>query len=652
MDSVFQLVANVIVLKDLTLRGTSRLGNLVVKVVQKTRDTQDLRFASNPTQFTYQEPPSTLPFYIYDPIIHNSSIRLLILAPGQSNDPISCELYTVDLETSPEYEAISYCWGGPPDERKIACGNRTLSITKNLYDALQQIRDQKEPRILWTDAICINQMDLIERAKQVQLMGRIYEQCSRCIAWLGMDEIDDYFATHLLVKLSQLNSSQRSRVGRKPWSKLTTTQHQWDSLRKLLNRPWFIRIWTLQEIIIPRQAVIICGKYEWEADEFFKLIKFAYDNQGEEDLGGFTYGMLQCLKVATAREKRHKQVSASQNSLLGILRDARERHAGDERDKIFAILGLCKEEDSRKITPNYEDTPAKVYTNVAKTILMSTDEPLRLLSAAGLGEQSSVELTLPSWVPDWSCRTMLTPSIHQFEECGKFKAGSHLKPSMRFLLTEDTEHLHLRGILVTILHKFIDISETAFQDSWREKNYPVKSMRKKFADIYFATVFGLFFPEDKPRSLLQWFVIQCSRECGRKYVKESWNYNLLWQTMSREAGRHEAVEDQKKKFRDYAWPPDHSKEEGGKKLAPFLHDLGLWTQNRKFCKGADGGIGWVPLAATRGDIVCVFQGSELPYVVRRVVGGRGFHLVGHCYYSGIMHGEMRKVPRWGNIALM
>ena len=60
----------------------------------------------------------------------------------------------------------------------------------------------------------------------------------------------------------------------------------------------------------------------------------------------------------------------------------------------------------------------------------------------------------------------------------------------------------------------------------------------------------------------------------------------------------------------------------------------------------------MPLAATRGDIVCVFQGSELPYVVRRVVGGRGFHLVGHCYYSGIMHGEMRKVPRWGNIALM
>ena len=57
---------------------------------------------------------------------------------------------------------------------------------------------------------------------------------------------------------------------------------------------------------------------------------------------------------------------------------------------------------------------------------------------------------------------------------------------------------------------------------------------------------------------------------------------------------------------------------------------------RKFCITDGGYMGWVPLAALRGDRVCFFQGCELPFVVRP--DGTGWRLLGDCYLHGLMAG--------------
>jgi hypothetical protein len=653
MDSLFQIAANAAVVQDLAAKGVTGVTNSVVQVVQKSRDAKDLRSAGKAMVIQYDEPSTIHGRYVYAKIPNSTTIRLLLLEPGQKNEPICCKLSAVDLDASPIYEAISYCWGGPLDERKIMCGQGILPVTKNLYDALHRFRDPEKPRTLWADAICINQEDLVERTQQVPLMRRIYEQCSRCIVWLGVDDQDDFSASQLLNKISQLKAAQRSQPRGKPWSRLTTTPHQWASFRKLLDRPWFIRMWTLQEIILPQKAIILCGKYEWEVDDFFGLVKFVHDNQGEEDLGGVSYGMQQCLKVAAGRELRYNhQASASQNGLLEILRDARERDAGDKRDKVFAVLGLCKEEDAQAVRPNYEDTLAEVYTRAAKLILESTEKPLRLLSAAGLGERSNEELSLASWIPDWSCRTTLTTTIRSFEECGIFSAGGSLRPDIRFFSTDGSYHLQLKGKFITQLYAFIDINDPGFKKHWQEENYPIKSTKEKIIDMWAATVFGPCLADDEPRSLQQWFVMQCSRGYESRHIDETENYEVLWKMMSREMGAMDALEGKRReRFKEYAWPPSHSKEEGGKKLAPFLHDLGVWTQSRKFCKGVNRSIGWAPLEAQKGDFICVFQGSELPHVLRKGRDGKSFYLVGHCYFQGVMHGEVGEGAGWQDIVL-
>jgi hypothetical protein len=473
-DLLFGLYGAVFLTAHYVDSSARKLFSVGVHVTHKIQDAYH-RKAAGRISSPYTVLSTILEPYVYEPLVGPSKIRLLTLAPGQSQDAIHCALDTVELDSSPDYEAISYCWGSSLSEQTIVCNGGSLSITKNLYDALYRFRDSCEPRMLWADAICINQMDTAERTQQVPLMRRIYAQCSQCLVWLGLHDYGDGAAAHLLLKLSKLRDLRplpgrgpdNSPVEKKPWSWYTTTPNQWTSLRKLLDRPWFIRMWTLQEIIIPLRASMFCGKYEWDVDEFLGVIKFIHDNRGEEDLGSVTNRLLQCLKIARSREERHKcQASAGQyRNLLDVLRDARERDAGDERDKIFAVLGLCEEDEALAISTDYNDSRNEVYVNAAKYFLTRSFKPLRMLCAAGYIEGQNKESVLPSWVPDWSQRISLTPSIRHFEESGKFKAGGSTQPEMRFFASpQSTEQLLLKGKIITTLQTSIDINSPIFKE--------------------------------------------------------------------------------------------------------------------------------------------------------------------------------------------
>lgn len=47
------------------------------------------------------------------------------------------------------------------------------------------------PTLLWIDAICINQQDILERNQQVNLMATIYQRATIVRVWLGNDEKND-----------------------------------------------------------------------------------------------------------------------------------------------------------------------------------------------------------------------------------------------------------------------------------------------------------------------------------------------------------------------------------------------------------------------------------------------------------------------------
>src|SRR6266536_627208 len=125
---------------------------------------------------------------IYTDLPFGRYVRLLHLAPGTGDDPISAHLSVFALTDSPPYEALSYVWGHSGDHEPIEVNSNTVLITKNLRAALARVRYADQPRVLWADAICINQRNIKERGHHVGFMGAIYSQAKRVLVCLGRDE--------------------------------------------------------------------------------------------------------------------------------------------------------------------------------------------------------------------------------------------------------------------------------------------------------------------------------------------------------------------------------------------------------------------------------------------------------------------------------
>jgi len=105
-------------------------------------------------------------------------IRLLYLEAGLDQTPICCKLVSTSLHASPPYEALSYTWASLELESTIICDGLPLPVTHHLFKALQYLRRPEQERIMWIDAVCIDQKNDKERAKQVGIMKNIYTKAS------------------------------------------------------------------------------------------------------------------------------------------------------------------------------------------------------------------------------------------------------------------------------------------------------------------------------------------------------------------------------------------------------------------------------------------------------------------------------------------
>lgn len=161
-----------------------------------------------------------------------------------------------------EYEALSWCWGQEVKDRAIRIqeGGRyyRLAVTRDLTLALKYLRHPHEERILWIDALCINQENHEERNHQVQMMSLIYSGAKQACIWLGEDTDDSTAAIGFIHEIMRLENFDTISEKKENASK-------WQSLLLLMQRPWFSRRWVVQEIALARSATIYCGndKIPW-----------------------------------------------------------------------------------------------------------------------------------------------------------------------------------------------------------------------------------------------------------------------------------------------------------------------------------------------------------------------------------------------------
>ncbi|PQE05887.1 heterokaryon incompatibility protein [Rutstroemia sp. NJR-2017a BVV2] len=189
---------------------------------------------------------------LYHSPLHSAGMyRLLVLEAGNFNSPIVCRLHNISFGLA-KYTALSYVWGDhdAKETASITVNDETFHIGRNLETALRYLRKEKKPKLLWIDAICINQRDNIEKTYQVAAISDIYHQAKSVIIFLGAgyncSEFFDFCARFQLG--GRFDSDDDDDV----FDRLDTGKAVLQ-LFHLFRLPWWSWAWIIQELAYAQQ---------------------------------------------------------------------------------------------------------------------------------------------------------------------------------------------------------------------------------------------------------------------------------------------------------------------------------------------------------------------------------------------------------------
>jgi hypothetical protein len=183
--------------------------------------------------------PDATPDLLYEPL-QPGEIRILHLAPGSKDDTLIGELSIANIEHSAiEYDALSYMWGDPAPAGRIYISGKALPVASNLTMALQYLRYDDKPLIIWIDAICIDQQNYDERAEQVQLMRKLYRRANTVRIWIYEPDIDRdcdaIIALHNFPRALHNDHEKCKSMGKNP--------SFWDPLIPMFRNEYWNRVW-------------------------------------------------------------------------------------------------------------------------------------------------------------------------------------------------------------------------------------------------------------------------------------------------------------------------------------------------------------------------------------------------------------------------
>lgn len=435
----------------------------------------------------------------YTPLPSPRAFRVLVLLPGPPNGRLEGRLEVHDLDapsTAGSYAGISYAWNPSNHDRlfvgseripashdihnnlnirhPVFFGSKRLLVSTSLYNLLRRLRLPDESYTWWVDAICINQEDLDERARQVLVMRDIYTLASHVLLWLGEEDDETEMAFALTEKLAHhpaadpekltigipmdfldlVSGSGPERLGLPPMG-----ASDYRALFALLDRPVFRRSWVVQEVALAvRPPVVLCGSHNMVFAELVTGIGF---------LG--SCGWLELLQAeAQEEDSGHMANIGYAGDIMRIrsepLEDGRAPHmelmggfeATDPRDNIYAMLGLMRLADmpgeSRALLqPDYTRSVEDVYRDATVALILA-EESLTILSLARPGIRPADYGPLPSWVPDYGGnRRGYASLLGNYPETSPYRASGPTATPGSVAVPGEPRKLRLRAFRVGVV---------------------------------------------------------------------------------------------------------------------------------------------------------------------------------------------------------
>ncbi|KAI0597439.1 heterokaryon incompatibility protein-domain-containing protein [Biscogniauxia sp. FL1348] len=615
---------------------------------------------------------SRKPGYPYSALdLDEPQIRLVTLQPGGWSDRIRCTIHVVPFDGQQAYEALSYVWGSPDQVRPISLNGHVFQVTENLWLALRRLRDAAAPRVLWIDAMCINQRDGGEKSSQVAMMGEIYKGCANCVIWLGEDDDDErpgpgvqsataVRAFELLDVLATTDrhlpdlpcfaeeAGQRTAISGK-------YEDHFVALKQLLDRPWWRRIWVIQELALPPRVEFV---YASEALSY-AVLRGVVDmlrthaatccKMHRMSLRALAFDRLLVIQeqvdpIVSTREKWSRRESTT---LFQLRRQFYAFQATEKRDLFYGLLGLVTDWGASKpLRPNYGCTPRAAITEAVFRCISEQGGMGFLLGGRLFRAPDNPDIpNLPSWVPDaYFCsipsQWVMVEQRRIILSSSFAASGSREQPASELALGKD-EVLFAQTLMVDRIAQVGSVCDAL--ENW-SKAPDVLRQWMEMVDIGLRD-----WPEQPPEegSLMDafWRTLVCnSTETdtatlsyrtagGQDYaeLRSLWYFFLdispflpIW-GLSFTIESHDALQS---------------------KASKTLYHILVCIWQRRLFLTERGSVGLAPRDACVGDEVHIILGASSPFFLRSIGEESGNEDKGHMFPSytiignGYLHGKM------------
>jgi hypothetical protein len=559
------------------------------------------------------------------------------------------------------YTALSYVWGPPQFDVEFHLKNGSgIKITTSLNCALQHLRTEEQSVWLWIDQLCIKPKDVREKEQQIPLMGLIYRHATNTVIWLGDDGSDNpSIAFNTLDRVNSRLELSFQQVTPEDFKRLLLPEAEdaaWREVRQLFRRPWFTRLWVIQEALLSINLYVKCGNatIAWEdlaawcgAMEYSGLFRWMSTDTEVNTVHGTGSG--KSLLPATggsvvfnlqAERDLYRSTELSGDvRILGVLVSTRYAQSFEPKDKVYGVLAITKTD----IVPKYSSdfTTRQVY--------LETCLPLVPLAVFSLMSCVDHETPLrPSWIPDWSSPRLTAALGYSTKSRAIYSAGGPtFNPAtgkafpINFQLDKQEGILTLPGkifdaiaILGPVLSTpALDIDDPAHVN--KDLMASVKIAKERSSYPSGCTVFDAYWQT----------MVAGSDESGNAKAPPEFS-EVFSLVLDSSTGNMPSLPGQiysPRRKKGFYTLNSLRYRQPQKTLEELRRSFVAAAHNRRFVVTDKGYFALVPRGARIGDSICVLERGHVPFVIRPGGTRDGYEMLGESYVHGIMQGEVMEI---------
>ncbi|KAI1137528.1 heterokaryon incompatibility protein-domain-containing protein [Hypoxylon sp. FL0543] len=559
--------------------------------------------------------------YQHNPLPTPEHIRFVTIRAGRFDDDIllSYDILAFASDGRPSYDALSYTWDTHSGSRLVYVIEKgktwAMHIPRNLAEILVYLRYADKARVMWIDALCIDQTNDVEKGPQVARMGKVYRSAHRISIWLGKEENDStralntmlWLGSKVTVDWDRLSVALRPEYVEPGFEDVNMgvplRPEDTEAIYHLFSRRWFERLWIRQEVMLAEAtAVVQCGFYQVPWPPFRRALvclyqkprpKTPFDEKLNNRLLSFRGLMSQASTVP-----------------LGYIRVAfGQSDCTDARDRIYALCEFLSEGDKAVVgSPDYTKDADVIFRDIVRRYIQHYGS-LNILSQCQINPEKASDI---SWTPDWTKKNFIYGRSYW-----RGFASSHF--GAMCAISENGRVLKTPGASITTVEDLEDIP----------------AMEGRHIGEQVLETLRILVPSDK---LEERYVTGVSML--EAYARTS-VANALRDKQEPWLGEDPTLEEAQEiildalKQQDQDQPPSKTPSGHTREVYKIMRAM---LAGRRLMHGSGGYIGTVPEPTQKGDEICVLLGCHTPMVLRRVRDDV-FRIVGECYVLGISEGE-------------